>query len=1457
MEKALRNTLRITITQARKILEKAMEDQLEGRFGIHANGQAEDLSKLGNLSTEDQHYREQILAHIAHIHAAGSRLPDAFSQIVREMAFTHLNRLCAYKLMEKRQLIRDAVGKGLRSNGFQFYLADHPDEELLFDTGDQERAYRHFLRWLAESFAEELGELFSPHDSASRLYPPQRVLEQVVELLNDAALNGVWAEDETIGWIYQYFTPDELRNQVRDESQAPRNSYELAFRNQFFTPRYVVRFLVDNTLGRMWYEMRQGQTALVDHCTYLARRPDEVFFDVPAWKEVTSAQHWLQGEVVAEPDLWALSHTVNGYRRHEAFKEETIAWVKDKRARLLQGEASTFKTQELLDLHFLLCRMERFSEGTLEHASQEIKFAQAALRERVTDQQCPDRTQEELLRAPVWIANRAPKDPRELKIIDPACGSGHFLLYCFDLLTTIYEEAYTDEIAGKELRQDYPTLKALHKDIPSLILAHNLHGIDIDRRATQIATLALWLRAQRAYKDLGLKRDQRPKIMDSNIVCAEPMPGESDLLKEFTVQLQPPILDELVTTIFEKMKLASEAGSLLKIEKEIASAIQEAKKRWYTPTQLSLLSDAPVANIEDDSSHTDTEFWGEAEKSVMKTLRDYAHSVMNGQSFARELFADDAVRGFAFIDICKKRYDVVLMNPPFGLGTNKLKEYISDEYTEGKSDLAAAMIERGVSILTDNGLLGALTTRNLILLPSFEKWRIRYMLSKGQLETIADLGYGVLDGAVVEAAAYVIGPGHESMRLMFSCLDVVDKAPKLLEMISKSPRGECLQGTYLHKPSKFVYFPAAVMAYSIPESFAEKIISWPKLESYGVSSKQGMNSSDDERFLRTAWEVAPLKIGLGKHWVFLAKGGEWNPFWDDIHLLIDWSDNGKPIIAAGATVRNSSVYFTSGLTYPERTTSNFGPRILPDACIFSTAGQAIIFSENSSPLCYLGLLLSRPSQLLIEMSLGGGDSSISGTAARHYTNGMINRLPFPSIEPKMMSTISDVVKKIVNIKRKLFGTDESSRTFTALPINQKNTVLDVSTAMELDYIDSCIELAEMIKKLELYAERVFNINNEDKNMLDEIVGPLSISYLPSNDLDKVETLMNHSNSELIEQLKQKLGRGARFITKNVQLIDRKFELISHLEEISLLDVLSIARQIIQSSKSKKTFETNLNIISYLTGCSFGRWNIRYATGELPTPELPNPFDPLPVCSPGMLIGDDGLPLKTPPADYPLNIKWDGIMVDDPDHPDDIVRRLREVLAVIWHDRAEAIEQEICQILEITDMRDYFRRPGKGGFWDDHIQHYSKSRRKAPIYWLLQSEKRNYGIWIYYHRLDKDLLFKALVNYVEPKLRMEEDTLAQLKAAINPTLVGREARQVEQKIERQERLLTELSDFRDKLSRAAHLDLEPDLNDGVALNIAPLRELVPWKEALKYWDELEKGKYEWSSISQQLHAKGKV
>ena len=135
-----------------------------------------------------------------------------------------------------------------------------------------DQGYRLYLESLFDEIGQEVGILFDRRDPSSLLWPRRQALNELLEILNAPELADVWGDDETIGWVYQYFNSADERKQMRDESQAPRNSRELAVRNQFFTPRYVVQFLVDNTLGRTWWQMRGGDTKLAEQCEYLVAR---------------------------------------------------------------------------------------------------------------------------------------------------------------------------------------------------------------------------------------------------------------------------------------------------------------------------------------------------------------------------------------------------------------------------------------------------------------------------------------------------------------------------------------------------------------------------------------------------------------------------------------------------------------------------------------------------------------------------------------------------------------------------------------------------------------------------------------------------------------------------------------------------------------------------------------------------------------------------------------------------------------------------------------------------------------------------------------------------------------------------------------------------------------------------------------------------------------------------------
>ena len=640
MDKDTRNAIAHATQRARQALEEDFYTQLGGTFDVQVSGEIAGSSGA-HLSAEQSFRRDKIVAAIEHKRASGMKPDAAVADYVRDAAFTTLNRFVALKLLESRDLVQECITKGEQSSGFGEFCGMAPGVALLPDGA----GYRLYLESLFDELSTGVKVLFDRRDAASLLWPKRATFESLLEILNGEELSGVWAEDETIGWFYQFFNSGDERKKMRDESQAPRNSRELAVRNQFFTPRYVVQFLTDNTLGRTWFEMRNEKTALAERCEYLVRPVDE-------------------------------------------------------------------PTQ-----------------------------------------------------------SREMKDPRDLRILDPACGSGHFLLYSFDLLLTIYEEAWeagasvpASQATRHTLQEDYPELETLRQAVPALILEHNLYGVDIDPRCAQIAALALWLRAQRAYKELGIAPGERRAIHGTHIVVAEPMPGDETLVKEFAAQLNPPLLGGLFQKMVSEMRLAGDLGTLLRVEDGIEAELAKARKQFvkqrentgFLPGMETKRSQAEL----DLSGIDDERFFHEAESIIVSALRDYAESAVGGAHVRRRLFAGDAAQGIALIDIVQTRFDVVLMNPPFGAGSLKAKKDFEKSYPRTKNDVYAAFVERGIQLLHPGGLLGAITSRTGFFLSSFQKWREEILLKEAPPVVFADLGYGVMDAAMVEAAAYCLEKGR-------------------------------------------------------------------------------------------------------------------------------------------------------------------------------------------------------------------------------------------------------------------------------------------------------------------------------------------------------------------------------------------------------------------------------------------------------------------------------------------------------------------------------------------------------------------------------------------------------------------------------------------------------------------------------------------------------------------------
>ncbi len=1329
-DKDTRNLLARTITACRRRLIEDVTDQLRGVFGLHPDGTVLPLDKLTHLSPDQisaaQRLRDLLDHYTVAVGAPGKELDRrkvGYERMVLEISFTVLNRLAALRLCEERELVIECVRKGTTSAGFQMF------ERISGGAlGGRYDAYRVFLECLFDELALDLGVLFDRMSPQSAVFPAERCMEDVLGELNKPELAHLWTEDETIGWIYQYFNPPEERKAMREASSAPRNSRELAVRNQFFTPRYVVEFLTDNTLGRIWYEMRKGETALKQECSYLIRRPNEVF---------------------------------------------------------LASGAKAPATEE--------------SETGL--------------------------SQEELLKQPVYIAHRQIKDPRDIKMLDPACGSMHFGLYAFDLFECIYDEAWNLEArfgddailrpeSLKSLHETYDSKEVFLRDVPRLIIEWNIHGIDIDPRAVQIASLSLWLRAQKTWKHLGIKAADRPRISRSNIVTAEPMPGEEDMRREFTAALKPRVLGQLVDIVFDKMKLAGEAGSLLIIEEEIKDTIDNARKQWLegpmSEQQLLFpgMTDSRPKQQElrfDVKGITDERFWERAEEDILNALKEYAERAENGWVGRRRLFAEDAARGFAFIDLCRKHYDVVLMNPPFGIIGESSSDMVRREYPVTYSNLACAFHQRMYG-LSYKGMLGAIVDISTLIRSSYEEYRRSVIYLKSSLSTLCLLGWNVLDDANVETCLITLSCMASSNRERVACYDLRtsdEKAERIKEMTS-------LVNYSWSNQKDFESLPNGVPAFYLPAEMQAMFSKHACLDPTYAAVCTGVSTGDNSRFYKLGWEIP--NIGTPSGWKHLSNGGDYCPFYRPWTDVIDWRNDGAAIRNHnGAFIRNEIRFGHRGLTYGKR--GNFlSVQINPAGRIITNEGQGIFphSTENAEAIC--AILNSTLLQITINTYCG-----------QHKENGYVKLLPI--IEPTSPDKI-----RLKELARSGF---ELMRCLIARSIEHSESLIPALISVPAYRTESLIHsFSRFQANLQTKCAEANSIENEINKLVAVAysLGESSKTFLEINSFGKAQLGTTITN-----------------------------QLPSLLNEIVA------------------------EALDYFIGVVLGRWDVRIAMDPSLEPKLADPFDPLPVCPPGMLVGPDGLPaesgsivseewllarpdanilpeglvkISTIPNDgYPLRVSWDGILVDDPgfntvqSHQEDIIRRVREVFDLLWKVKAHEIEQEACDVLGVPDIRDYFRRPT--GFFQDHLKRYSKSRRKAPIYWPLSTASGAYTIWLYYHRLTDQTLYAAVNKYVEPKIAETERGIVRIENNLQTTS-GREATRLNDRLGEACAFLAELRDLREELLHIAALPFNPDLNDGVIINAAPFHNLFrlrSWaKDTEECWKKLEKGDYDWAHLA---------
>ena len=859
MEREQRNAIGSATQQLRKLLEREYAEQLDGVFDVRRSGEIAAQAGV-HLDTQQRVVRTKVLAAVDYYQKQEATPAEAVTRFTRESAFTTLNRFVALKMLEARELVQQCISEGEDSSGYQEFIGFAPG---VVDLGTGQ-GYRLYLESLFDELSAEIKVLFDRRDSASLLWPRHNVVDALLHELNAETLADVWDNDETIGWFYQFFNSKEERQQMRDESPAPRNSRELAVRNQFFTPRYVVEFLVDNTLTRTWSEMNPA-TPLLERCEYFVELEDER----PA---------------------------------------------------------------------------------------------------------------------------RPIKDPRDFRVLDPACGSGHFLLYAFGILESMYRDAWQCGLAAEEsaepgLSEMYPTESELDLAIPTLILERNLFGIEIDRRAAQIGALALWLRAQRSWRETGIDASNRPAIRRTGIVVAEPMPGDPEMVDDFAESLDPPLLGTLFREIVDSLTLAGEMGYLLRAEVEVESAITRAKDAFVAqrlqPEVLPGLGCDSTGGAHDFAGLDEDSFFIEAEHRLLGALADYVSAAQGAQNALRRMFADDAAHGVALLEVLRERYDVVLMNPPFGDPVEGTFSWLKSHYSGFHNDIYASFLKRGLE-MAPRGVVGAITSRSFLVAPRLEKIRSEVVAKYGRL--MVDLGMGVMDDALVEAAAFTLG-SHGGAPMIFIDAREGRHVAHDIETRSMDSFHE-----FRVPRSALGLLPKSIILYQLPGAVFRSLQSNRHLEPQYATAREGGKTFDNERFLRLRWEVSRA----GSEWVNYAKGGPYAFGVSPTTLLVNWRDEGAELRAVnqqhnGSTsqVRQASKYwYRPGVTYSKRSSRGFSARLMPEGTIFSSKGPAVIPTNcDVSPYALVAILNCRTIRGLVALQAN----------AAEYSTGSIKRLPWPEL----------------------------------------------------------------------------------------------------------------------------------------------------------------------------------------------------------------------------------------------------------------------------------------------------------------------------------------------------------------------------------------------------------------------------------------------------------------------------
>lgn len=745
------------------------------------------------LSKDEASQRTALIDKIQRINKEGR---DGFNEVIEEVAYTWFNRFVALRYMEVNGYLQSRVNVLASRDGSntpeiitEAMNVNLPiDKNLVYElkvANKNEELYSYLVELQCSELNKSLPFMFEKIGHyAELLFPTGVISSKFFKTLIDieSITEDDWSNVEIIGWLYQYYISEEKDRVIKAKKKYKKN--EIPFATQLFTPDWIVRYMVQNTLGRYWIESHKEDEDLKENWEFYLENPEK------------------------EPD---------------------------------------------------------FDEKIAPYLNKELEV-------------------------------------EDIKCFDPACGSGHILVYMFDVLYEIYS------------RCGYS-----RGDIPMLIIEKNLYGLDIDKRAYQLACFAVIMKGM-SYDKLLLRKierqvDKEGIYINLNIACIQ----ETNILYEdedsslhdniaFLAGEESGETYDGIKVFVESLKNANTYGSLTKVE--------EFDKEFLEK------------RLEDIKSNPGTDFFGNKAREKWEFILE-------------DLIKQASIMG--------KTYDILVTNPPY-MGSKYmnpiLTEFINDNYENTKSDLFSAFIEYCFKKVRKEGHLGMITPFVWMFISVYESLREQIVKSKN-ISSLIQLEYNAFPEACVPVCCFTLRNDNIDLNGEFIKLlefqGSENQLIKTLEAIENK-----VDYRYSTKSNKFSDITGSPIAYWANESVRKAFRGNNSIYSISTSASQNV-TGNNKKYVRFFWEVSKSRIGVGKKWLPYAKGGGYRKWYGNLIDVVDWSYEAREEYRTGhgSQIIPENYWYKQGITWGLITSALPSFRVLPNGSTFDKGGSSIFVNDGN------------------------------------------------------------------------------------------------------------------------------------------------------------------------------------------------------------------------------------------------------------------------------------------------------------------------------------------------------------------------------------------------------------------------------------------------------------------------------------------------------------------------------